>query len=342
MSFSKAICILSCAPALLLGCQERDGSGDASKPVETALKPSSAVVEAIDRRPLSEEASDRHSATPLPAGEGRYPHGPERRNPTLQLEPMDMMTAVGNSPLHVLVSKLGTADASDVLERVAAAVQLRTWPELDEVPTTTSQSVEGPGAGDQAGYGHVYLQPSTPLTDRWYALVLESVPSGVDLPAFASVHTTDSGKHVARFRVGSEPVVTGLRVYAKEAQKQVVYVDFSERVVGDAQGVVVTGPSGKCQGVRAPAAPKPSGFPTKSNGAGEVVPTEAEVSTNSLQLVCSGRIDPASELTLEVKSGFRSASGPALNAGKGVRVKAAATDWKEWGEGGRQLRLALP
>jgi hypothetical protein len=53
---------------------------------------------------------------------------------------MDMMTAVGDSPLHVLVSKLDAASASSVLERVASAVKLRTWPELEEVPTSASKS----------------------------------------------------------------------------------------------------------------------------------------------------------------------------------------------------------
>jgi len=279
---------------------------------------------------------------PLPIEESRYPQGPDRARPVLQLEPMDMMTAVGDSPLHVLVSKLDAADASRVLERVASAVKLRTWPELAEVATNASKSVETSSSTTQAGYGHVYLQPAAPLTDRWYALVLESVPAGVELPAFASVHQTEAGKHVARFRVGSQPVVTGVRLYDKEGQKQVAYVDFSERVVGDALGVVVTGSRGRCQGAPLPAAAKRGGASSKGDGAWEEVEGDAATSTASIQLECSGRLDVRDELNVEIKSGFRSASGPLLNAGKALRVQAMAASWSDWGKAGKLLRLSLP
>jgi hypothetical protein len=344
MSLAKAIRFLTYSAPLLLGCQERDGSGETSQPVEAADRPPAATLDTAERTTaISEQPSHSQAVLPRPIAESRYPDGPDRPKPTIQLEPMDMMTAIGSSPLHVLVSRLGTAaDAGDVLERVAAAVALRTWPEFEEVPTTVSKSIEASGSNEHAGYGHVHLQPTTPLTDRWYALVLESVPSGVELPAFASVHETDSGKHVARFRVGSQPVVTGLRVYEKEGQKHVVYVDFSERVVGDAQSVVVTGRSFRCQGTPPPAAAKATGFPAKGDGAGEVAPAEGDVSTTSLQLTCSGRVDVKDELTLEIKSGFRSASGPSLNAGKAIQLKAASSDWSDWGGSGKKLRVALP
>jgi hypothetical protein len=343
MSFTKSICFLTYGATLLLACQERDTAGDPPRPVETPKDPSASGLGTIERRnPTSEAVSDPQSAIPLPTGESRYPSGPDRLRPTIQLEPMDMMTAVGDSPLHVLVSKLRADDANDILDRVAEAVSLRTWPELEEVRTASSSSVENSGSSEQAGYGHVYLQPATSLADRWYALVLDAVPGGVDVPAFAGVHVTDTGKYVSRFRVGSQPVVTGVRLYEKEGRKQVVYVDFSERVLGDAQGVVVTGPSGRCQGTPFSATSASVAFPTKGNGAGEVVVAASEVSTASLQLTCSGRVDVVSELTIEIPSGFRSASGPSLNAGKPMQVRATATDWSDWGEGGKQLRLATP
>jgi hypothetical protein len=280
---------------------------------------------------------------PLPAEESRYPHGPDGPTPALQLEPMDMMTAVGDSPLHVLVSKLDAADASSVLERVASAVKLRTWPELEEVPTSSSKSVETSTSTMEAGYGHVYLQPTAPLTDRWYALVLDFVPPGVELPTFASVHKTEAGQHISRFRVGSQPVVTGVRLYQKEGDVQVAYVDFSERILGDALGVVVTGPAGKCQGAPLSTAPNPSRFPSRGEGAAEEVPSGSATSTSSVQLICSGRLDVREDLNLEIKPGFRSASGPQLNAGKALRVKANAAGWSDWGgPAGKQLRLAMP
>jgi hypothetical protein len=336
MSLSKTISFLTCGATLLLGCQDGDVAGDRPKPAETPQAPAS-DLRAVEPK-ASEKLSDAHGGMLLNA-ESRYPGGPDRSRPTVQLEPMDMMTAVGESPLHVLVSKL-RADDANALDRVAAAVSLRTWPELEEVAAISSKSVENSGSSEQSGYGHVYLHPTTPLADRWYALVLDAVPSGMDVPAFASMHTTESGQRVARFRVGSQPVVTGVRIYQKEGQKQVAYVDFSERVVGDAQSVVVTGPSGRCQGVPAPAAPSFT-FPPKGNGAGEVVPTDVDVSTTSLQLLCSGRVD-VSEFTLDIKSGFRSASGPSLNSGKPIQVKARAADWRDWGQAGKQLRLAVP
>jgi len=344
MSFPKAICLLTCGAALILGCQERASGGEPSKPVEGTLEPVAATRVAAPELKArgSVGAVEAQNPRPLPPDESRYPQSPDRPRPALQLEPMDMMTAVGDSPLHVLVSKLDAADASRVLERVASAVKLRTWPELDEVPTTASRSVETSASTTQAGYGHVYLQPAAPLTDRWYALVIESLPAGVELPTFANIHKTDSGQHISRFRVGSQPVVTGVRLYEKEGQKQVAYVDFSERVVGDALGVVVTGPAGKCQGAPPPAAAKRSGLPSKGDGASEEVPADGETSTASIQLACSGRLDVRDDLNVEIKSGFRSASGPQLNAGKALRVKATAAGWSDWGRAGKQLRLATP
>ena len=140
MSLTKVICFLTYGAVLLLGCHERDGGGDPYKAAESPKEPSASDLKAVENgRPNSEESSDPHRMNLLAEEEHRYPAGPDHSRPTLQLEPMDMMTAVGDSPLHVLVSRLRADDANDVLDRVAGAVSLRTWPELMEVATTSSQ-----------------------------------------------------------------------------------------------------------------------------------------------------------------------------------------------------------
>ena len=106
---------------------------------------------------------------------------------------------------------------------------------MRSVPFSYSESdVTG---GDHAADGYrkstlayVEVTPSTTLADRWYAMVLSALPSGVSLPRLASHETLPDGTIGARFSPGSHPTLTSVRVCEKGSGQTVVIADFSERV----------------------------------------------------------------------------------------------------------------
>lgn len=239
-----------------------------------------------------------------PTTDGRFPPGPTRPLPTVQLEPLDLATSVGSSPLHVLVSNLSAPVGQSALEAIGTSITLKTWPELELVPVTYEYK-DASGSSAEDNFAHVYLKPTSPLSDRWYALYTKELPAAVTWPAFSNVYTTKSGEKVTRFRVGSEPVIASIRHYPDDP-KQMLFVDFSERVEGDfAAKLTVPG----CQ--------------RANMGEG--------VSANSVRFSCPG-LDRAKGLEIAVAAGLRSVSGRDVAA---RHLSIGPTDWSEWGEGGR-------
>lgn len=261
-----------------------------------------------------------------------------RPNPTVQLEPADLTTSVGDSPLHILVSNLGAPVGDELLKEIAASVTLKTWPEMVPVPVLTANAIDVAGANEDQ-YAHVYLQSAARLTDRWYALVVDALPAGVDWPTYANVFVDAKGSRMTRFRVGSQPTVASLRSVIKDAGKQVVYVDFSERITGDLSLVTLTSAGTTCSGQNSGAATVQTG-----NGTSIVMPTKGanDLTVSTVLATCSGPLDLSQRLTLTIQPGLRSTSGPALNADAPRQMSFDSKEWSDWGDGAKIARPLDP
>ncbi len=129
------------------------------------------------------------------------------------VEPGELLSDISFTPLSV-TTRDGVASIA-LLQAIASATSLRTYPELQVVPMTTS--IAPP---------KVHVEPSTPLDPtRWYILAVDPTPAGVRPPQVGVTldgHTT----YASRFFVGSSPVIR--RVEAMDTG--IVDIKFSEGV----------------------------------------------------------------------------------------------------------------
>jgi hypothetical protein len=135
--------------------------------------------------------------------------------------PTDMTTLWGDQALRVTVG-VGPALDRAWLDELASRITLRTWPELEVVPSTSAVQV-GVSDGEAA---RVTVTPTAKLSERWYALYLAGLPFW----ATAQSHATADGAFVARFAVGSAPRVTAV-TFAGGPSKHRLYVAMSESVM---------------------------------------------------------------------------------------------------------------
>jgi hypothetical protein len=135
--------------------------------------------------------------------------------------PTDMTTLWGDQALRVTVDSGPPLDQAK-LDDLASRITLRTWPELDIVPSTTTASA---GSSDSET-GRVNVAPTSKLSQRWYALHISSLPYWAN----AQSHTTEDGAYVARFAVGSDPRVTAV-TFAGGPSKHRLYIAPSESLV---------------------------------------------------------------------------------------------------------------
>ncbi len=139
----------------------------------------------------------------------------------LRFTPADFTTLWGAQPLLVAVGNGPTIDRA-WLDDLASRVSLRTWPELETVPSTATVEVAA-SAGETA---RVTVTPATTLSERWYALHL----SGLPFWATAQSHTMADGAYVARFSIGSDPRVSSV-TFAGGPSKHRLYLALSESVL---------------------------------------------------------------------------------------------------------------
>ena len=160
--------------------------------------------------------------------------------PTLNFLPPDLWTSVdaGTAGLQV------TSDLEKVTDKqktvLTSYFSLRSWPDLSEISAATSidSTME---KGSLADRFDVDIMPSTPLVEGWYFLSLLEVPQGFDLHPSQSLHEASDGSIGTRFRIGSEPLLLGIAVCPKEAEKSRVYFHFSELIkVTKAMDMIIT------------------------------------------------------------------------------------------------------
>jgi hypothetical protein len=143
----------------------------------------------------------------------------------LDLVPGDMVTATAGKAIGARFSGYPNP-SSDLLEQVANALELRDYPGLGLVPTTTS--VTAPADGNLA---LVELKPAAELLDAWYVLSLTTLPSGVHLgPGVFAAPPPLAGVSSIRFHPRSHPAVRQVEFCKKGDGRYVAVTGFSEPV----------------------------------------------------------------------------------------------------------------
>jgi hypothetical protein len=171
--------------------------------------------------------------------------GPARPPPTLWLQPGDLMTAIGDTPVRAWLDNLGSPVDANVLSAVAFALELREYPSMKLVavdkieynppvittpiddPMKSTTGPPAPGSSDERAY--VELRPKAPLAKSWHVLSLSSVPSGLRLAPW-SAPTPPAGAYAARFHLESQPVLSRMLICKKDAGFHRVVFEFSENV----------------------------------------------------------------------------------------------------------------
>lgn len=276
----------------------------------------------------------------------RGPEGPTRPAPTVQLQPSDLTTSVGQGPFQVVVSNLGAPVGSALLNQIAKSIVLKTWPEQGVVSATVSKTVDALGSQDADQFAHIYVTPAAPLADRWYAFSIDALPDGAVWPTTSNVLALNSGSHVTRFRVGPEPIVSGVRAYDK-AKGTVIYVDFSERVSGEAQSLSISYGSGEEAPCHADSAVAfATGARASGNATGITPPPGAKAdgaSFANVALACTGAVDLQRTIQINVPSGIRATSDlAAVGSGTSTTVTIGPESWFGTSDGGRAFKPSRP
>ncbi len=208
----------------------------------------------------------------------RFPQAaPPAERPTVWFEPMDGTTNVGTTmDPRVAVDGWGRPIDAALLKQLASGVSLVTWPEMTEVPATV-EVTEGSKESDPRGT--VKMKPNAPLSDRWYALTVAKLPSELSWPKYSAQDVLPNGSVAARFRTGSEPTLTGIRV----CPKGTVALLLSERVdaalpLSDIVTIVHVGDSGpSCKPLTQPSPQGMGDITFACTGMKESMPTKVSI-----------------------------------------------------------------
>lgn len=266
-------------------------------------------------KPLKEsetKATGNGSEATNITGHEKYPGDPVpfRPLPRVQINPLDLSTSVGESPIELLVDNLGKPVGSAALEAIAKSVRLVTWPEEQPV-ASTYRTVDTTGSAGEDAYAHVYIRPQATLEGRWYALVAPDTLPNAQWMIFSDTNVKGSTRY-SRFRPDSQLIVTSIRVY-EEGKGSTVYVDLSERVAGNVSGVSLQGATCKADTIR-----------------------EAQ-STNSVRFVCAESVS-ARAVQLAIAPGVQSLAGKSLEPSA---VDIDPSSWHAWGTGGKRFKPSL-
>lgn len=143
--------------------------------------------------------------------------------------PRDLTTSlgIGTIEVHLPTGQQG-GSALDVL---AAHVSLRTWPEMELVPSTTREIEYAPQIGSKSmpvPFAHVRVIPTAPLADRWYIVCVDS--GAKVIAADRNVVKLAQGGIGARFRMGSQIAVRDFRDVVTNGTEHNLIIEFTERV----------------------------------------------------------------------------------------------------------------
>jgi hypothetical protein len=148
------------------------------------------------------------------------------RSADVYLEPSDRSTSVGSSSIQLVAMNLRPI-ADETIAALSQGLLLEVWPEGDIVPFTTSAAR---AAGDDGWYRvTLSVMPSSPLSDRWYALHAQTEVLAANFATSPGNWKDPKGGWMSRFRPGPETVIS----YVQRGEKETLtafYLGFSEQV----------------------------------------------------------------------------------------------------------------
>jgi hypothetical protein len=172
---------------------------------------------------------------PPPAFPERTPEsGPSVPPPSIWMWPVDMSTAVGRSVHPRLDIRHGGRPVGAALSELASRLTMKTWPELAPVASSViaRDAVRAVGVDSAA---RIDVNPAVALGDRWYALVIDTVPTEFDWPLYQPSVSLPTGAVVSRFKTVSAPLVISVRICDKPATAETqVVLDVSEPILAGA------------------------------------------------------------------------------------------------------------
>lgn len=199
--------------------------------------------------PANDKTGKSESTSVLAPDElGRQPKtrqgAPTPPAPTLWLEPGDLLTSTGQTPIRALLENAGRPVPPELLSAVAAQLELRDYPGLNVIQSTFTvynppelvptkdnpekgATVSTPLAPETRAY--VELKPKSALSESWYVLSLKTVPKGIQLAPW-SAPNPPIGVYAARFHTGSQPVISRVLFCDKGGAKTRAIFEFSENV----------------------------------------------------------------------------------------------------------------
>lgn len=227
---------------LLASCSTSGQSENASS--SPIAKPS----ESSHRDESSMEKGGQANSVPPPAELGRQPSaGPRIPDPMLWLEPGDLLTSTGETPIRALLENGGRPVTPELLAELASQLELLEYPSLKVVPTSVTTYNPKPivPTRDRAEKGAtanapprqetravVELKPKMQLAKSWYVLALKTVPKGVQLSPWSAAKPP-AGAYAARFHTGSQPILTRVLFCEKSDSKFRTILEFSENVTSE-------------------------------------------------------------------------------------------------------------
>lgn len=164
---------------------------------------------------------------------------PDVAPPVVQIEPGDMTSMIGDTPLRVTVYSGPGPIGKILLEPIANQLRLVETSCGKVVAFATKIRPSDGFAYSEQGYpssvpGVIEVTPSSSLAaENWYELQVLSLPTGV-VPGKRGMHKLEGGGVSARFSRGSHPTPSTVRRCEKSDGVVTMYVDFSEKVsLGD-------------------------------------------------------------------------------------------------------------
>ncbi len=322
--------VLGCVGFLFLATSCRSNGSESGQRIEPL-----ASAPGMPRKNGTEQTfgpGDKSDEPAFPSESG----SPLRPGPTIQFQPSDLTSAIEKSPLRVGVDNLGAPIGIELLNALAAAIHLYEWPEMREVKfsftvndvTGGTRAADGYPKTDQA---YVEIIPAAPLDDRWYAMTVSSLPTGISAPRLAWHETLPDGTLGVRFSPGSHPTLAAVRVCDKGDGNTVVLADFSERVSSGGAGSRAFG----LGLANLAGGPEPTCVFDAASGLGG--------GARFHRATCKGLALDKVPIKISVEANLASVSGRSLESPgqgpRGIDQVISSANLRNWGSGCRIVRL---
>ena len=234
--------------------------------------------------PGAAQKSQHQEALPPPPELGRSmpgTPGPSRPQPVLWLEPGDLLTSTGPTPIRAWLDNQGDPVSEALLAEVANELQLSAYPSLEPIafdvvtqnvtpvavaPNSANKQASDeqaraipstPSSGDRA---YIEVQPKGSLASSWYIFSLKSIPTGVRVAPWSAPNPPVGG-YAVRFHTGSQPVLVRALFCEKAPGHHRAILEFSEnlKASGDFETLVsVEQPATKTKCVHGTSGPVPA------------------------------------------------------------------------------------